>query len=87
MDEVAEESDVIFVCVPGGEETKGIVGEAFLKRMKRTAVLVNTARGDVVDVDSLARALREGWIWGAGVDVVSGEPHVGAEHVLVREPR
>jgi glyoxylate/hydroxypyruvate reductase len=55
--------------------------------MKSTAVLVNTARGGVVDEDALARAVRERWIWGAGVDVVLGEPNVGGEHVLVKESR
>lgn len=87
MGELAEESDVVFICVPGGEETKGFVGEAFLRKMKRTAVLVNTARGGVVDDDALARAVREGWIWGAGVDVVLGEPNVNGDHPLVKEPR
>jgi len=78
---------VIFICVPGGKETRGLVGEDFLRRMKSTAVLVNTARGGVVDEDALAKALKERWIWGAGVDVVFGEPNVGGEHVLVKEPR
>jgi glyoxylate/hydroxypyruvate reductase len=55
--------------------------------MKKHAVLVNTARGTLVDSDALAQALREEWIWGAGLDVVEGEPHVGADHPLVREPR
>ena len=87
MEVLAEQSDVIFVCVPGGKETRGLVGEEFLRRMKSTAVLVNTSRGGVVDEDVLARAVREKWIWGAGVDVVLGEPDVGREHVLVREPR
>lgn len=87
MEVLAEESDVIFICVPGGKETRGLIGEDFLRRMKTTAVLVNTARGGIVDEDALARAVREKWIWGAGVDVVLGEPNVGGEHVLVKEPR
>jgi glyoxylate/hydroxypyruvate reductase len=55
--------------------------------MKPRAVLVNTARGTLVDSDALALALREEWIWAAGLDVVEGEPHIGADHPLVREPR
>ena len=48
---------------------------------------MNTARGTLVDSDALAQALREEWIWGAGLDVVEGEPQVGADHPLVKEPR
>ncbi|KIM42260.1 hypothetical protein M413DRAFT_130023 [Hebeloma cylindrosporum] len=84
---VAEESDVVFVLTPGGKETNSLVDEAFLRKMKKTSVLVNTSRGSVVDSDALAKALHEGWIWGAGLDVVAGEPKITAEHPLVREPR
>ena len=55
--------------------------------MKSTAVVVNPSRGTIVDSDALARALPEGWIWGAGVDIVEGEPQVTADHPLVKEPR
>ena len=55
--------------------------------MKKTSVLVNPSRGTLVDSDALAKALREGWIWAAGLDVVEGEPNVGKDHVLVNEPR
>lgn len=87
MDEVAAESDVVFVLAPGGAQTYHIVNEEFLRKMKRTSVLVNTSRGTLVDSDALAKALREGWIWGAGLDVVEGEPNVGVDHPLVKEPR
>ncbi|KAI0074971.1 hypothetical protein K474DRAFT_1763732 [Panus rudis PR-1116 ss-1] len=87
LEELAKESDVVFVLAPGGESTHHIVNEAFLKNMKKTAVLVNTSRGTLVDSDALAKALREGWLWGAGLDVVEGEPNVGADHPLVREKR
>lgn len=55
-------------------ETRGMIGEAQLKRMKREAILLNTARGGLVDERALATALREGWIAGAGFDVLSVEP-------------
>ena len=55
--------------------------------MKKTAVLVNNARGTLVDSDALAKALKEKWIWGAGLDVVEGEPNVTTDHPLVKEPR
>lgn len=87
VDTVAAESDVVFVLAPGGVETKDLVNEAFLKKMKKTAILVNTSRGTLVDSDALAKALREGWIWAAGVDVVTGEPNITADHPLVKEPR
>jgi len=84
---LARESDVLFVLAPGGAETRHIVNEELLREMKRTGVLVNTSRGSLVDSDALAKALREGWIWGAGLDVIEGEPEVPSDHPLVREPR
>ena len=87
LDELARESDVLFVLAPGGDETRHVVDAGFLRKMKKHAVLVNTARGTLVDSDALAQALHEEWIWGAGLDVVEGEPHIGADHPLVKEPR
>ena len=87
MDELARESDVLFVLAPGGDETRHVVDGGFLRMMKKYAVLVNASRGTLVDSDALALALREQWIWAAGLDVVEGEPHVGADHPLVKEPR
>jgi glyoxylate/hydroxypyruvate reductase len=87
LDELARASDVLFVLAPGGESTHHVVNADFLRKMKKHAVLVNTSRGTLVDSDALAQALHEEWIWGAGLDVVEGEPHVGADHPLVQEPR
>jgi glyoxylate/hydroxypyruvate reductase len=87
MKELAEESDFLVILAPGGPSTYHVVDEAFLRRMKKSAVLVNVARGTLVDSDALARALSEGWIYAAGIDVVEGEPNVGADHPLVTEPR
>lgn len=84
---LARESDVLFVLAPGGAETKHVVNEEFLREMKRTSVLVNTSRGSLVDSNALAMALGQGWIWGAGLDVVEGEPDVSADHPLVKEPK
>ncbi|KAJ6488907.1 hypothetical protein C8R45DRAFT_868339 [Mycena sanguinolenta] len=84
---LARDSDVLFVLAPGGQTTQHLIDEAFLRLMRPTSVLVNNGRGSVVDSTALARALAEGWIWGAGLDVVEEEPHVGPEHPLVREPR
>lgn len=84
---LAQKSDVLFVLAPGGAETRHIVNEEFLREMKKTSVLVNTSRGSLVDSNALAKALREGWIWGAGLDVVEGEPDVSENHQLVKEPK
>jgi glyoxylate/hydroxypyruvate reductase len=87
VDTLARESDVLFVMTPGGSSTKHLVNEEFLRKMTKHSVLVNASRGTVVDSDALAKALREKWIWGAGVDVVEGEPNIGKDHPLVKEPR
>lgn len=87
LDTLARESDVLFILAPGGPTTYHVVDETFLLKMKKTAILVNPSRGTLVDSDALAKALREGWIWAAGLDVVEGEPNVGKDHVLVKEPR
>jgi glyoxylate/hydroxypyruvate reductase len=87
LKELAEESDFLVILAPGGAGTHHVVDEAFLRRMKKTAVLVNAARGTLVDSDALAKALAEGWIYAAGLDVVEGEPNVGLGHPLLKEPR
>jgi len=87
LDELARESDVLFILAPGGDKTKHIVQEEFLKKMKKTSILVNASRGTLVDSDALAKALRKGWLWGAGLDVVAGEPSIAADHPLVAQPR
>jgi D-3-phosphoglycerate dehydrogenase len=74
-------SDFVSLHVPLMPATRGLAGESFLRQMKPTAYLVNTARGGLVDVDALARALREGWIAGAGLDVQPQEPPP-ADHPL-----
>ena len=73
------ESDVVSLHCTLSEETRHIVGEKELRRMKPTALLINTARGEVVDEEAVARALGEGWIAGAAVDAFVKEP-MPAEH-------
>lgn len=70
--------DFVSLHVPGGVETRHLVGERAIAAMRPGAVLVNTARGDVVDTDALARALAEGRIAAAGLDVYPHEPEVPA---------
>jgi glycerate dehydrogenase len=74
FDHVLREADVVSLHCPLNERTRGLIGAAELRAMKRDAVLINTARGGLVDEAALAQALREGWIAGAGFDVLSKEP-------------
>jgi glycerate dehydrogenase len=74
FDELLGESDVVTLHAPLNAGTRHLVGERELNLMKRTALLVNCARGGVLDEEALASALREGRIAGAGVDVLSREP-------------
>ncbi|MBI2846708.1 MAG: D-2-hydroxyacid dehydrogenase [Chloroflexi bacterium] len=67
-------SDFVVLCVPLTTETSKMIGERDLKAMKRTAYLINIARGSVVDEQALIRALKEGWIAGAALDVFEVEP-------------
>ncbi|MGI9019617.1 MAG: NAD(P)-dependent oxidoreductase [Solirubrobacterales bacterium] len=69
-------ADVVSLHVPAGEETKHLIGAAELELMQRHAVLVNTARGAIVDSQALAAALGHGVIGGAGLDVYEAEPGV-----------
>jgi len=87
LDELAAECDLIITLTPGGALTHHLVNESFLRKMKKTAILVNPSRGTVVDSNALALALKESWIWAAGLDVVEGEPNVGLDHPLVQQPR
>jgi phosphoglycerate dehydrogenase-like enzyme len=66
--------DVVFLAVPLTAETDGMIGERELRTMGPLAVLVNVARGRLVRTDDLVRALQEGWIAGAGLDVTEPEP-------------
>ena len=74
LDEVTENSDIISLHCPLTAETTGLVDYSFLSRMKKTALLINTSRGPVINEADLKKALDEGVIAGAGVDVLSVEP-------------
>lgn len=73
------EADIVSLHCTLTDETRAIVGEKELRRMKPTALLINTARGEVVDEEAVARALNEGWIAGAAVDAFAKEP-LPADH-------
>jgi glyoxylate reductase len=79
------EADFVTVHTPLTESTRGLIGEPELRLMKPSAYLVNTARGPIVDAVALERALREGWIAGAALDVTDPEP-LPADHPLLGAP-
>ena len=74
LDKVLKQSDIVSLHVPVTEETREFFNYEKLSLMKKTAVLINTARGQVVKTSDLIRALKEGIIAGAGLDVHEGEP-------------
>jgi phosphoglycerate dehydrogenase-like enzyme len=73
-DELFQRSDILTVHLVLSPRTTGLVGEAELRAMKPTAILVNTSRGPICDEPMLARACSEGWIAGAGLDAYGVEP-------------
>lgn len=72
--ELLPQADFVVLTVPLTAETRGLIGAAELRAMKPSAYLVNIGRGGTVDTAALVRALQEGWIAGAGLDVVDPEP-------------
>lgn len=83
LEELLSHCDIVSLHVPLSEETRGLINRDRLALMKKTSVLINTARGPVVDSEALAEALNEGKIAGACVDVFEMEPPVPQEHPLL----
>jgi len=74
LDELLANSDIVSIHVPLNDNTRKLIGEAQLKKMKKTALLINTARGPIVDEAALLKALQENTILGAAMDVFENEP-------------
>jgi glyoxylate reductase len=74
LSQLLTESDFVSIHVPLTNETRGLIGEKELKMMKRNAILVNTARGPIVNEKALYNALKDKWIAAAGLDVFEEEP-------------
>jgi glyoxylate reductase len=85
LDELLQRSDIVSLHVPLTESTRHLIGAAELAVMKPTAVLVNTARGPVIDENALVDALEAGHLYAAGLDVFEGEPAVNPR--LLAAPR
>jgi len=82
LETLLKESDIVTLHLPLTKETYHMIGEAQLRTMKKTAYLVNTSRGKVIDSVALYRALKEGWIAGAGLDVLEDEPPTASDPLL-----
>jgi D-3-phosphoglycerate dehydrogenase len=74
LNELLARADIVSLHLPGGAQTRHLIGASELARMKQTAYLINTARGTIIDEVALIEALREGRIAGAGLDVFETEP-------------
>jgi D-3-phosphoglycerate dehydrogenase len=83
LEDLLAASDVVSLHVPLSPETRGLIGSSALSRMRPGAVLVNTARGPVVDLDALYESLRTGHVGGAALDVLPQEPP-DPDHPLLR---
>jgi phosphoglycerate dehydrogenase-like enzyme len=85
LEELLKASDLVSLHVVPNDQTVGMIGERQLRMMKPSAFLINTSRGQVVQEQALVKALQEGWIAGAGLDVVDPEPP-SSESALFRMP-
>lgn len=83
LETILRKSDFVCIMTPFTPETKNLIGRKELSMMKKTAVLINTARGGIVDEHALYEALRDGTIWAAGLDVFEQEP-VSSDNPLLR---
>jgi glyoxylate reductase len=80
-----KQSDYVCILIPYSKEVHHLIGEEELLLMKEDAILINTARGGIVDEDALYKALIDGQLWGAGLDVFEQEP-VSTTHPLLSLP-
>ncbi len=85
LDALLARSDVITLHLPAQPDTRNLIDRSKFARMRRGVILVNTARGDLVDQEALLDALEEGTVWAAGLDVFASEPKVDPR--LIAHPR
>lgn len=85
LEELVAQSDIVSLHLPVTEQTKDIVDEKFFRSMKPTSILINTARGELVDQQAAAAAIQHGWISGIGTDTLSPEP-VPIDNPLIQLP-
>ncbi len=87
LEELLRRTDTLSIHAPLTPETRGLIGATGLALLPRGAVVVNTARGPIIDIDALAAALKDGHLAGIGLDVVPVEPPVGPVPELIRAYR
>ncbi|MBI2881456.1 MAG: C-terminal binding protein [Candidatus Tectomicrobia bacterium] len=87
LERVLSESDYVSIHVPLNQDTRHLIGEERLRLMKPTACLINASRGPIVSTDALVKALSEGWIAGAALDVIEEQPPLSADHPLFGFPQ
>ncbi|KAN0060891.1 hypothetical protein ACQY0O_006625 [Thecaphora frezii] len=87
IDELLQRSDAVSLHCPLTAQTKGLIGKEQLAKMKKTAVIINTARGPVIDEEQLAKALERGVIAGAGLDVYENEPSIHPRLLALKESK
>jgi len=86
LEVLLSESDVVSLHLPLSNDTAGLINHERLRLMKPSSILINTARGGVVDIPALAEALRDGTIAGAAIDVYEKEPPLAKNHPLLSAP-
>ncbi len=86
LQDLMKQSDIISLHVPLTKETHHLINRDLLSLCKKDAILINTARGNVVDMEALAESLRKGLLAGAGIDVFETEPPLAKNHPLINAP-
>ncbi len=86
LDNIMQECDIVTLHIPMSSETHHLIDARRIALMKQTAILINTARGNIVDIEALAKALKNGHIAGAGFDVYEKEPPLPTCHPLLNAP-
>lgn len=86
LEELMGMCDIISVHVPLNDSTRGLISAELISKMKKNAVLINTARGPIVDNAALAKSLKDGKIAGAGIDVFDTEPPLAEDYPLLSAP-
>lgn len=86
LEELFSAADIVSLHIPATTKTIGIVNSGLISKMKKNTVLINTARGTLVDYSALANSIRNGLIAGAAVDVYENEPPIEKDHPLLNVP-